>query len=55
MEPLSIGVGAKKLGYKTYYAGKYLNQYGSKSAGGVAHVPSGWDSWNGLVGNSRYG
>lgn len=54
MEPMSVGVGAKKLGYNTFYAGKYLNQYGFKAAGGVGHVPLGWDIWNGLVGNSRY-
>lgn len=44
----------KKNGYSTFYAGKYLNQYGTGAAGGVAHVPPGWDSWVGLVGNSRY-
>ena len=36
------------------YAGKYLNQYGNSKAGGVAHVPPGWDWWVGLAGNSRY-
>uniref|UniRef100_A0A2C9LAN5 Sulfatase N-terminal domain-containing protein n=1 Tax=Biomphalaria glabrata TaxID=6526 RepID=A0A2C9LAN5_BIOGL len=41
-------------GYKTFFAGKYLNEYGSPQAGGVAHVPPGWDDWNGLVGNSVY-
>ncbi|CAL1548211.1 unnamed protein product [Lymnaea stagnalis] len=41
-------------GYKTFFAGKYLNQYGTLQAGGVAHVPPGWDEWNGLVGNSVY-
>jgi len=54
MEPQSISVTAKKLGYKTYYSGKYLNQYGFKATGGPEHVPVGWDDWNGLVGNSRY-
>ena len=44
----------KKAGYQTMYAGKYLNQYGFPDAGGVEHVPDGWDSWFGLVGNSRY-
>ncbi|KAF6217400.1 hypothetical protein GE061_001755, partial [Apolygus lucorum] len=28
--------------------------YGQKSVGGPEHVPPGWDSWVGLVGNSRY-
>jgi len=41
-------------GYKTMYAGKYMNQYGTKGAGGVQQVPQGWDDWNGLVGNSVY-
>ena len=31
-----------------------LPQYGEPSAGGVSHVPPGWDWWVGLVGNSRY-
>lgn len=54
LEPNSIGVTAQTLGYETYYAGKYLNQYGMDNAGGVDHVPPGWKHWNGLVGNSRY-
>ena len=53
MEPLSVGVQAQNFGYKTFYAGKYLNQYGFKPAGGPAHVPKGWDEWLGLIGNSR--
>ncbi|XP_019712006.1 glucosamine (N-acetyl)-6-sulfatase (Sanfilippo disease IIID), b [Hippocampus comes] len=43
-----------KSGYQTFFAGKYLNQYGDKKAGGVGHVPPGWDQWHALVGNSRY-
>ncbi|XP_077479073.1 glucosamine (N-acetyl)-6-sulfatase (Sanfilippo disease IIID), b [Stigmatopora argus] len=43
-----------KRGYQTFFAGKYLNQYGKKEAGGVSHVPPGWDQWHALVGNSRY-
>ncbi|XP_034251811.1 N-acetylglucosamine-6-sulfatase-like isoform X2 [Thrips palmi] len=41
-------------GYRTFYAGKYLNQYGSHKAGGLEHVPKGWQWWAGLKGNSRY-
>ncbi|XP_045104769.1 N-acetylglucosamine-6-sulfatase-like isoform X1 [Portunus trituberculatus] len=41
-------------GYQTFYAGKYLNQYGHTAAGGLSHVPPGWDWWLGLKGNSRY-
>ncbi|XP_044575513.1 N-acetylglucosamine-6-sulfatase-like isoform X1 [Cotesia glomerata] len=40
--------------YRTFYAGKYLNEYGAESAGGPSHVPSGWDWWAGLLGNSKY-
>ncbi|KAH3877270.1 N-acetylglucosamine-6-sulfatase-like [Dreissena polymorpha] len=41
-------------GYQTFFAGKYLNAYGAEHAGGVKHVPTGWDFWHGLVGNSVY-
>ncbi|KAA0202231.1 hypothetical protein HAZT_HAZT010640 [Hyalella azteca] len=41
-------------GYRTFFAGKYLNQYGRAESGGPAHVPPGWHWWQGLVGNSRY-
>ncbi|XP_010745082.1 glucosamine (N-acetyl)-6-sulfatase (Sanfilippo disease IIID), b [Larimichthys crocea] len=42
-----------KQKYQTFFAGKYLNQYGKKD-GDVSHVPPGWDQWNALVGNSQY-
>ncbi|KAK7486445.1 hypothetical protein BaRGS_00022369 [Batillaria attramentaria] len=32
----------------------YLKKYGTDLAGGVAHIPPGWDEWVGLVGNSKY-
>merc|ERR1711963_155263 len=41
-------------GYETMYAGKYMNMYGLPSAGGTEQVPVGWNSWYGLVGNSKY-
>ncbi|XP_071121002.1 N-acetylglucosamine-6-sulfatase-like isoform X1 [Mytilus edulis] len=44
----------KNQSYTTFFAGKYLNQYGFTATGGVEHIPPGWDWWNGLVGNSRY-
>lgn len=40
--------------YTTFYAGKYLNQYGSINSGGLAHIPPGYDWWIGLKGNSKY-
>ncbi|EGD79647.1 hypothetical protein PTSG_10494 [Salpingoeca rosetta] len=50
----NIGHLMKQAGYTTMYTGKYLNQYGAPSAGGVQHVPRGWDNWQALVGNSVY-
>ncbi|CAG4932466.1 unnamed protein product [Colias eurytheme] len=44
----------KSVGYNTFYAGKYLNNYGAKDAGGPEIVPPGWSEWHGLVGNSVY-
>uniref|UniRef100_A0A8D3E704 N-acetylglucosamine-6-sulfatase n=1 Tax=Scophthalmus maximus TaxID=52904 RepID=A0A8D3E704_SCOMX len=41
-------------GYQTFFAGKYLNQYGHSDAGGVEHVPPGWNYWVGLEKNSKY-
>lgn len=38
----------KKNGYRTFYAGKYLNEYHGNS------VPSEYDDFYGLQGNSRY-
>lgn len=35
-----------QAGYATSYAGKYLNEYGKPEAGGVSHVPGGWDEWH---------
>ncbi|XP_031143741.2 glucosamine (N-acetyl)-6-sulfatase (Sanfilippo disease IIID), b [Sander lucioperca] len=42
-----------KQKYQTFFAGKYLNQYGKKD-GDVGYVPPGWDQWHALVGNSQY-
>ncbi|XP_067110922.1 N-acetylglucosamine-6-sulfatase [Osmerus mordax] len=41
-------------GYQTFFAGKYLNEYGNSDAGGIEHVPPGWDYWVGLERNSKY-
>lgn len=40
--------------YKTFFAGKYLNQYGLPEVGGLTHIPEGYDWWLGLKGNSKY-
>ncbi|KAJ8917285.1 hypothetical protein NQ315_002302 [Exocentrus adspersus] len=54
-EPHSIAAILKNSkNYTTFYAGKYLNQYGSKRTGGVSRVPRGYDWWIGLKGNSKY-
>ncbi|XP_017752451.1 PREDICTED: N-acetylglucosamine-6-sulfatase-like [Eufriesea mexicana] len=44
----------REMLYKTFYAGKYLNQYGSKIVDRHTRVPIGWDWWIGLIGNSKY-
>ena len=54
VEPTCFAVHIKDLGYNTFFSGKYLNKYGTKNTGGVEHIPAGWDSWFGLVGNSKY-
>mmetsp|Transcript_9881 Transcript_9881/g.10962 ORF Transcript_9881/g.10962 Transcript_9881/m.10962 type:complete len:511 (+) Transcript_9881:21-1553(+) len=53
-EKLNVAHFANSNGYKTFYAGKYLNNYGTKPVGGVEHIPPGWTRWFGLVGNSKY-
>eukprot|EP01084_Bolivina_argentea_P173044 299712_1 len=54
IEPTCFAPYIQKAGYQTFYAGKYLNTYGSPNAGGVSHIPPGWTHWYGLVGNSKY-
>lgn len=41
-------------GYQTFFAGKYLNEYGSIDAGELAYVPLGWSYWCALERNSKY-
>ena len=48
LEPQSISTTAQEYGYETYYAGKYLNQYGFEKTGGPEHIPKGWNHWYGL-------
>lgn len=54
-EKKTMATSLKALGYRTMFAGKYLNQYGTKDSPSlISHVPPGWDSWLGLKGNSQY-
>jgi len=55
-EKKTFAVYAQQAGYRTSYAGKYLNAYGCQSSDNpeCTRVPPGWDKWYGLVGNSRY-
>lgn len=48
IEPATFPAQLKANGYRTFYAGKYLNQYRSSD------IPAGYDDWYGLHGNSRY-
>lgn len=48
----TIAVHAQAAGYTTLYAGKYLNRYQHDEDN--VTVPSGWDYWYGLEGNSKY-
>lgn len=47
-EPRALPVLLQQSGYRTFFAGKYLNQYQG------AEVPPGWHEFHGLHGNSRY-
>ncbi|XP_034828296.1 N-acetylglucosamine-6-sulfatase-like [Maniola hyperantus] len=54
LETRTFAKALKDSGYNTFYAGKYLNEYGTAAAGGPEQVPPGWTEWHGLVGNSAY-
>eukprot|EP01084_Bolivina_argentea_P024264 45228_1 len=54
VEKRTYAVQAQNAGYRTLYAGKYLNQYGYKCCGGMTHIPPGWTDWYTLQDNSRY-
>ena len=54
IEPTCFAPIVQNQGYNTFYAGKYLNQYGSSKVGGTQWIPKGWTEWKGLVGNSKY-
>jgi N-acetylglucosamine-6-sulfatase len=48
VEPVAFPKRLQENGYRTFYAGKYLNEYDAKEQ------PPGWSEWAGLKGNSRY-
>uniref|UniRef100_A0A6B2EJ55 Putative sulfatase n=1 Tax=Phlebotomus kandelakii TaxID=1109342 RepID=A0A6B2EJ55_9DIPT len=48
VEKNALPVMLQARGYKTFFAGKYLNEYRT------TEVPPGWDDWFGLHGNSVY-
>ncbi|MBI4097348.1 MAG: sulfatase [Candidatus Levybacteria bacterium] len=45
----TIAVWLKRVGYRTGFAGKYLNGYKSR------YIPPGFDDWHGVVRNTYYG
>lgn len=45
LEADTVATWLKEAGYRTFFAGKYLNGYDDTS-----HVPPGWDQWNGYLG-----
>ncbi|XP_044136420.1 N-acetylglucosamine-6-sulfatase [Bufo gargarizans] len=53
-EPYTFPALLHSSGYQTFFAGKYLNQYGSEDAGGIGHIPPGWSYWFALEKNSKY-
>ena len=44
-EKLNVAASLKAhdANYSTFYAGKYLNNYGTPRVGGVQRIPPGWD------------
>jgi N-acetylglucosamine-6-sulfatase len=54
-EQKTMGAYMSKAGYKTGFFGKYLNNYALANSGvTVKHIPTGWDRWYTLVGNSKF-
>ncbi|KAH1185192.1 N-acetylglucosamine-6-sulfatase [Mauremys mutica] len=54
-EPYTFPALLKSMcGYQTFFAGKYLNEYGAEDAGGIGHIPPGWSFWYALEKNSKY-
>ena len=54
-EPFSYAAYLKQYGgYKTFHAGKYLNQYGKTPILTPYAIPTGWDSWYSLADDIKY-
>ncbi len=51
LEDSTIGTWLERAGYRTVFAGKYLNGYGN---GDPSHVPAGWSEWYGGIGAAPY-
>lgn len=49
----TLPVWLQRAGYRTFFAGKYLNGYGD-SPRTRRYVPPGWDQWRATVGGSTY-
>lgn len=47
----TLPVWLSRAGYRTQFAGKYINGYGARRP---HYVPPGWDDWYGAVGGSTY-
>lgn len=61
MEPHALAVHLHKVGYRSLYLGKYLNNAHQKGSVPPAYeddpfkyIPPGWSEWFGLQGNSKY-
>jgi N-acetylglucosamine-6-sulfatase len=51
LEQATIATWLQQAGYRTVFAGRYLNGYGNT---GLALVPPGWSEWYGGMGNLPY-
>jgi N-acetylglucosamine-6-sulfatase len=51
LEANTIGTWLEGAGYRTVFAGKYLNGYGNSDP---SHVPAGWSEWYGGIAGAPY-
>jgi N-acetylglucosamine-6-sulfatase len=51
LEDSTVATWLEGAGYRTVFAGKYLNGYGSSDP---SHVPAGWSEWYGGIGGAPY-